>query len=405
MIKRGTKIKALVTLIIVAFALLTLFCSCEHEYEVKSSYFDVVENTMEKDEDSTTLKLGAVCALPLTKYSYSIELCNEDGEVIYLSDRVTFNKTVEANEKIVAELPLDEDITKEYSYSHLNISGVSMESPLKLITKSFEITYVCNGEVYETESIRDGQSIGAKSGKAYENLIFTGWYLDPELTIHQGSASKIYRDTTLYAKYSFDAETITNKLTTEKMQGLVSIICSDPWQTTLTAGSGVIFKLENGKYYALTNEHVITAKYIKVYDCYGTEYKGNVIATDPKSDLACIYFQASQNILTPFALAKTDISASECCISLGYPSSQKNAITYGRVLSYVEPTNGMEFDVIRHSAIVTHGCSGGPLLNSDFEIVGINFAKINDGKDFTKGDAIPVSKVLEFLERLEISPE
>ncbi len=405
MIKHGTKIKALVTMIIVAFVVLTLLCSCEREYEVESLYFDVVENIMVQDEESATLKLGAVCALPLIKYSYSIELCDKDGKIIYSSDRVTFDKTVEANEKIVAEVSLNKDFAKEYSRSKLNIIGVSMENPLKLITKSFEITYICNGEVYKTESVRGGKKADNVIGKSYDNLLFNGWYLDPELTIHAGINAKIYRDTTYYAGYSFDAEAVTNKLTTEKMKGLVSIICSDPWQSTLTAGSGVIFKLEDGKYYVLTNEHVITAKNVRVYDCYGTEYKGNVIATDAKSDLACIYFNASQNMLTPLTLAKEDISASECCISLGNPSNQKNAITYGRVISYLEPTKDMGFDVIRHSAIVTHGCSGGPLLNSNFEIVGINFAKINDGKDFTKGDAIPASKVLEFLEALGISPE
>ena len=91
-------------------------------------------------------------------------------------------------------------------------------------------------------------------------------------------------------------------------------------------------------------------------------------------------------------------------ISLGAPKSQSNSITYGKILNYRKISlkdtpasrSNVTFDVIHHDAMINNGSSGGPLLNADLEVVGVNYAGASSTKD---GYAIPVDKVREFLRK------
>lgn len=397
------KILLCFTISLILTLILVLLCGCDKlldwEHNIDGEYFDTVQNlTTVNNDGSSTVSLKTVCALPLLEYTYSVEFYDKDKNVIYTSQETTVEKELDKNTEITIEIPLSKEVTDKYSYNILTISGVSEQSPLRLSTKTFKVTYVCNGEVYKTEEVQGGGRISVFKGKEYENLVFSEWYLDSALSIHTDLNDKIYRDKTYYAKYTLDAEMVTNKITTETMQSLVSIVCTS--LTKKTNGSGVIFKVEGDKYYVLTNDHVLGGGSMAVFDCYGNEYSAYKVASNKEMDLACIYFKlpSDERKLSSLSLAKSDITAGECCISLGFPLQQKNAITYGSVYDYsLEGDGAVSFKVIQHSAIVTSGCSGGPLLNSSLEIAGINFAKADDGKEFTTGYAIPASKVLEFL--------
>lgn len=61
--------------------------------------------------------------------------------------------------------------------------------------------------------------------------------------------------------------------------------------------------------------------------------------------------------------------------------------------------SNVTFDVIRHSAPLNQGSSGGVLLDKDYKICGINYAAavVEDSTEFVSGYAVPVLKVKEFL--------
>jgi len=91
--------------------------------------------------------------------------------------------------------------------------------------------------------------------------------------------------------------------------------------------------------------------------------------------------------------------------SMGNPDSIKNVINDGMIncFSYISLNNDnskVDFEVIVHSALIDGGSSGGALLDSNNEIIGITFAGVFDKKDnFIVGYAIPCEKIMEFLNK------
>ena len=98
-------------------------------------------------------------------------------------------------------------------------------------------------------------------------------------------------------------------------------------------------------------------------------------------------------------------------VAIGQPIGIINAVTEGKVEKYItvsiptengninENVSNVKFNVIRHSAPLNSGSSGGVLLNKDYKICGINYAAalVEDDTEFVTGYAVPVKKVLEFL--------
>ena len=187
-------------------------------------------------------------------------------------------------------------------------------------------------------------------------------------------------------------------------------------------GSGVVFdkvSLAGGgyTYYVLTNNHVIyqdTEGYNRfeysVRDCYGVVYESSLIAYDPNYDLAVVSFFAEKDYkVLSFATANPKVGDS--VVAIGQPTGIINAVTEGKVEKYMAVSVGEEdgnvnasisnvtFDVIRHSAPLNQGSSGGVLLDKDYKICGINYAAavVEDSTEFVSGYAVPVLKVKEFL--------
>ena len=173
-------------------------------------------------------------------------------------------------------------------------------------------------------------------------------------------------------------------------------------------GSGVIYKSDEQYYYALTNNHVVSYDYsyskhqILVEDCFSNEYVGEVIYSDALYDLAVVRFIRNSE-LKVLNLSDDEIKDRDSIRSMGNPDSVKNVINNGMIncLSYINLNSDkskVNFEVIVHSATIASGSSGGALLNSDNEIVGITFAGVFDKSgNFITGYAIPSEKIIEFL--------
>ena len=220
-----------------------------------------------------------------------------------------------------------------------------------------------------------------------------------------------------------DFYTLTNKITTETMLAHVRIEGSFYQKSRMSyqlaassIGSGVIIEEVNAPghttYYCLTNNHVIYNDYsyatYVVEDCYENEFKAEVLYSSNEYDLALLKFELddSYDELNVIELSDDDISSGEYVASLGEANGKSNSLTYGITQGYekFEPIKGAEeesnvtFDVIKHSAFIESGSSGGSLLNTNLELVGINFASQSDSDGNWKiSYAIPVSKIKEFI--------
>ena len=170
---------------------------------------------------------------------------------------------------------------------------------------------------------------------------------------------------------------------------------------------------DSNYYYCLTNNHVVynSLRYSKytVEDCYGNEYNGTLIKNLNTYDLALLRFPKIPDIdIKVIKLAEDNLSIYEGIISMGTPHSLTNTVTYGNILSisytFTPPADSIElsnvtFKVYTHTAPIYNGSSGGALLDTNMNLVGINFASsVNaDTNKFNFAYTVPLANVKEFL--------
>ncbi len=138
-------------------------------------------------------------------------------------------------------------------------------------------------------------------------------------------------------------------------------------------GSGVIVSSDG---YILTNNHVVKgADEIKVILFDKREFKGKVVGTDPRTDLAVIKIHA-QDLPTIKIGDSSKLKTGDIVLAIGNPFGLNQTITMGIVSAVGRSNIGLaDFeDFIQTDAPINPGNSGGALVNSDGELVGINTA-------------------------------
>lgn len=184
------------------------------------------------------------------------------------------------------------------------------------------------------------------------------------------------------------------------------------------SGSGVILS-EDG--YILTNNHVISsadsssfyqvsdAKSIKV-KIYGddTEYSAEIIGTDSQTDLAVL--KIDKTGLTPAELGdSSSVQIGEFVLAIGNPYNLDYSVTAGIIsaLNREMTVENTTYNVIQADCAINSGNSGGALVNSKGEVIGITTLKLaGDGIEGVSF-AIPVNETVpiykELIEKGKIS--
>ena len=165
-------------------------------------------------------------------------------------------------------------------------------------------------------------------------------------------------------------------------------------------GSGVIV---NGDGYILTNNHVIKgADEIKVTLSDKREFKGRVIGTDQKTDLAVIKIDSDN--LPAIKLGDSDqLKTGETVLAIGTPFGLKQTVTSGIVSATGRANVGIADyeDFIQTDAAINPGNSGGALVNIKGELVGINTAIFSTTGGYQGiGFAIPSNMAKAVMESL-----
>lgn len=216
-----------------------------------------------------------------------------------------------------------------------------------------------------------------------------------------------------FAVGSTDVSDLVNEASTRSARGVLRLnvtFGSGIWDDGDTyIGSAVIVDYDATNYYALTCAHCLTRDegflYRKIHaiDAFGNEYTASPVVIDEAIDLAYISFRAEYTLdeLEIIDLSDGTLEVGDTVISIGSPHGLSQVVTVGEFIGYHE-TALVDFLTINHSAIIGGGSSGGALLNADLELVGINFAGLDD-EEYSNGYAIPIEKVLEFLEQNELS--
>jgi Do/DeqQ family serine protease len=163
-------------------------------------------------------------------------------------------------------------------------------------------------------------------------------------------------------------------------------------------GSGVIIDKRG---LVLTNFHVIKgADEITVRLSDKHEYRGKVMGTDPKTDLALVRFEPDHELrVAPLGDSDT-LKVGEWAVAIGNPFGLDQTVTVGVISAIGRSDVGVATyeNFIQTDASINPGNSGGPLLNLKGEVVGINTAIVAAGQGI--GFAIPINMVKRVTEQL-----
>ncbi|MCA9869591.1 MAG: trypsin-like peptidase domain-containing protein [Anaerolineae bacterium] len=161
-------------------------------------------------------------------------------------------------------------------------------------------------------------------------------------------------------------------------------------------GSGFVWDKDG---HIVTNNHVVSgATQVMVIFADGDRATGNVLGTDPESDLAVVQVDVPASSLTPVVLGDSDsLDVGQLAVALGNPFGLDNTMTAGIISALGRNINSGTSDfsiprVIQTDAPINPGNSGGPLLDREGQVIGINTQIVsNSGSNSGIGFAVPVN--------------
>ena len=175
-------------------------------------------------------------------------------------------------------------------------------------------------------------------------------------------------------------------------------------QASQAEGSGFVI---DGDGHIATNQHVVDgANKITVTFADGTKAGAKVVGTDSSTDVAVIKVDAPKSELHPLQFADSNgVLVGDGVVAIGSPFGLEGTVTTGIVSALNRtiqaPNNFTINGAIQTDAAINHGNSGGPLLDADGHVIGINAQIESDsGGNDGVGFAIPSSIVQRVAQQL-----
>jgi putative serine protease PepD len=175
-------------------------------------------------------------------------------------------------------------------------------------------------------------------------------------------------------------------------------------QAQQAQGSGFVYD-DSGR--IVTNAHVVSgARSISVRFWNGATYKATLVGSDASTDLAVIDVDAPSSVLHPLSLADSShVAVGDGVVAIGSPFGLEETVTSGIVSalhrSMTAPNNFSINDSIQTDAAINHGNSGGPLLDLQGHVIGVNSQIESDsGGNDGVGFAIPSNTVRSIASQL-----
>ena len=193
------------------------------------------------------------------------------------------------------------------------------------------------------------------------------------------------------------------------MPAVVNIAVGKVGQGPASGGSGFIMTADG---LIVTNAHVVRRgrsvnadTLITVTTNAGQKFRAKVHSMDPLSDIALVQIEAPERLPVIELGTSSHLRAGEWVVALGSPLSLQNTATAGIVSAVARPSaelglSRQRTEYIQTDAAINQGNSGGPLVNLDGEVIGINTMKAQQNGVSGIGFAIPIDTAAQVIAQL-----
>ena len=178
-------------------------------------------------------------------------------------------------------------------------------------------------------------------------------------------------------------------------------------QTQKALGSGFVIDKAG---HVVTNYHVIEgATSVQVSFSNNESYKAQIVGSDATTDLAVLRVNAGARALTPLTLGDSDgVQVGDQVVAIGNPFGLTRSVTAGIVSALqrqiISPNQYTIDHVIQTDAAINHGNSGGPLISTQGQVIGVNAqidtASTSEQNNAGIGFAIPSNTVKTVVAQL-----
>jgi serine protease Do len=177
---------------------------------------------------------------------------------------------------------------------------------------------------------------------------------------------------------------------------------AEPEERSVPRGVGSGFFISTDGH-LLTNHHVVadaTDIFVTLTD--GREFKATVVGSDQRTDVALLKIDAKGMATLPIGNAKT-LKKGQWVLAIGSPFGLESTVTSG-IISALGRETGDYLPFIQTDVAVNPGNSGGPLLNLEGQVVGINAQIVSRSGGFMGISlAIPIDEAMQVVDQLKSS--
>lgn len=223
-------------------------------------------------------------------------------------------------------------------------------------------------------------------------------------TLFQETITKIEKDVTVTDEGIADA--------VEKVYDSVIIVSNYKGNNLYASGSGFIYKADKNDFYIITNYHVIASgDNFKITYTDGEEVEATLLGGDQYADIAVLKTKARDNFKAVEIGSTESLRVGDTTFTVGAPldftyswTVTRGIISGKERLVEVSLSNSSDSDyimnVLQTDAAVNSGNSGGPLCNSNGDVIGVISAKISSTGVEGMGFAIPIETAKEKAEQI-----
>ena len=171
------------------------------------------------------------------------------------------------------------------------------------------------------------------------------------------------------------------------------------------SGSGFIWDSQG---HIVTNFHVVQGgdNFVVTFHDDSKQYKAEVVGVAPKKDIAVLKLKDMPKSLKPVSVGTSkDLLVGQSALALGNPFGLDHSISKGIISALgrkIQGIGGVKIhDMIQTDAAINQGNSGGPLLNSIGEVIGMNTMIFStSGSSAGLGFAVPVDTIKRYVPQL-----